>query len=166
MAETKTIPTAHEIDELAKAYVDAKTAVEAAREKLEKAEEPLLAAVIKHGFVPARAQKTKRLLGEKWKCSASQSDSVEVDGTESLRYMAFLKYIGLPHLFSRLFRRRFVYVLNPRAQAILENYCTREKFEKHADKMRAGFNRCVLVNTGSERLSVEPIEKAKEAKAS
>ena len=166
MAETKTIPTAAEIDQLAADYVNAQVEADGFAEIAAAKKQKLADLVAKKGFTPARATKSLRLEGDRWKCTLSQSDSLEIDGTETERFSAMLKFLGVPHLFWLLFRRRNVYVLNPKAQQILERYCVRGKYAAKAEKIRAAFNRCLQIKSSAPGLKVEPMEKEKEAKAS
>lgn len=156
------IPSAEEIDAAASRYLDAQADADEYQAVADAHRLELSGMIERNGFVPARATKTRRLEGVKWKCSLSQSDSLEVDGTEAQRFFAALKHWGIGHIFSRIFNRRAVFVLAPGAQKYIESVASsrRRNYADKADELRAAFNRCLSIKSSAPGVKVEPMEKA------
>lgn len=165
--EIKTIPGKEEIDALAAMYLESQKNADKAQEAADVLRDQLTDMVTEHGYVPKRAHKSRRLEGLKWKCTLSQSDSLETDGTAVQRFHAALKRFDLGRLFRQVFRREQIFVLQPGAQQILDWICERKDARKAAT-LRLAFSNCLVIKSSRPGLKVEPIEakEEKEAKAS
>jgi hypothetical protein len=147
-------PTKQEIDAAAKLYLDAKAAVDKAQESAGVLRDHLAQMVKEHGFLPPRATKSLRLVGEIYKVTSTESNSVEVDGTAVVRF----KNSVPARIFRKLFRREQVYVSRPSAQDI-----ARKALSGSTEALLLFFE-CLPIKTNSPSLTVEPLNKKEEGR--
>jgi hypothetical protein len=117
-----------------------------------------------HGFLPPRSKKSKRVQGEEWKATLSQSHSVDVDSTSVRRLFSRMKELGLARFFRRLFRREEIFVLADDAQELITKLAL--KSPGIAAELQLLFAGTLRIESRSTSLKVEPIkdEKKKGAK--
>jgi hypothetical protein len=157
------VPTNEEIDALLGLYLDAKQNVQDAIAKRDVFGEQIEQMIRDHGFLPPRAKKSKRIQGEEYKATLSQSHGVEVDSTAVQRFYTKLKEWKLSRAFRRLFKRELVFVLNDGAQAHVTTLVT--KFPGIAGELQLLFAQTLKIESRSPYLDVEPLEKEKKDKA-
>lgn len=157
-------PTPAEIDELCKLYDEADKNVDDAIEKRDIFGEQIEELIAKHGFLPPRATKSKRVQGEQWKATLAQSHSVNVDGTQVQRFYAVLKEFGLQRFFRKCFRREQVFVLLDGAQELITklSLALKEKNEPvGASEVQLTFAETLKIESRSTSLKVEPLKEEK-----
>jgi hypothetical protein len=111
-----------------------------------------------------KAKKSKRIQGEEYKGTLSQSHSIEVDSTAVQRFHTRLKELKLARVFRKLFRREMVFVLNDGAQAYIASLAA--KFPGIAGELQLLFAQTLKIESRSPYLEVEPVKKEKKEKAS
>ena len=160
--EQNAIPDANEIDALLALYLDAEKNVEDAIAKREVFGEQIEELIAIHGSLPPRAKKSKRIKGEEYQATLSQSHSVEVDAPSVERLHELMKSIGLARWFRKLFRREEVFVLNDGAQGLIDKLALKTP----GSPLALVFAKTLRIESRSPRLEVEPIKKEKkEARA-
>src|SRR6185369_5426157 len=87
------VPTNEEIDALLSLYLDADKNVDDAIEKRNVFGEQIEQLIKKHGFMPPRAKKSKRIQGDEYRATLSQSHGVDVDSTAVIRLLSELKVL-------------------------------------------------------------------------
>jgi hypothetical protein len=162
-AVDKAVPTNKEIDALLSLYLDAKKNVQEAIDKRDVFGEQIEGIIAVHGFLPPKAKKSKRIQGDEYKGTLSQSHSVEVDSTAVQRFHAKLKEFKLARVFRKLFRREMVFVLNEDAQATVTALAV--KFPGIAGELQLLFAQTLKIESRSPYLEVEPLKKEKKEKA-
>jgi hypothetical protein len=160
MPEPKAIPTKEEIDALASLYVDAETNVKDAKEKSDIFYDQLIEMIEKHGYVPKRATKSRRIEGHIYQITRSKSQSVEVDGTAVLRLKTALDGWKFSRFFRKLFKREPVFVLQDGAQELVAQLLAKGA----PSDLQILFSNAVLIKGNSPSLKVENKED-KEAKS-
>jgi hypothetical protein len=156
MAVKTPIPEKKEIDALAALYLEAKANVDKAAEGVAVLRDQLTDMVAEHGYLPPRATKSKRLLGEKYEITLSRSQSVEVDGTAAMRFRDALKDQDLLRLFRRLFRRETVYVS---AEGARETFAAQSpNLGDSFPRLEALFRDALIISGSSASLKVEPVK--------
>ena len=71
--------------------------------------------VLAHGYTPAKADKTKRLAGERWEFDVCSSDTTEIRDTQ----VEAIERVTPLEVFSRLFRKVTSYRMQPGASMVL-----------------------------------------------
>lgn len=169
MAKENKLPTNEEIDVLAQLYVDAQNAVELARDRESKLWDQLTEMVEKHGSVPRRATKSKRIEGDEYQVTLSKGHSVEVDTPRAEIFRKWMKSNNLSRVFRKLFRRETVFVLQPDAQALVNTIAQGAALDAPvAANLCAIFHHSLTIKDNSPYLKVElkkKDEKSKEAAA-
>jgi hypothetical protein len=160
MPEPKTIPTKEEIDALAKLYVDAEEAVRQAKANSDIFYDQLIEMIQKHGYVPKKATKSRRIEGHIYKITRIASQSVDVDGTAVLRLKAALDEWKFSRWFRRLFKRESVFVLQDGAQELVAQLLAKGA----PSDLQILFSNAVVIKGNSPSLKVENKED-KEAKS-
>ncbi|MBZ5533073.1 MAG: hypothetical protein LAO20_16710 [Acidobacteriia bacterium] len=151
MAVKTPIPEKKEIDALAALYLEAKANVEKAAEGVACLRDQLTDMVNEHGFVPKKATKSTRIIGETYEITLSRGQSIEVDGTAVMRIRATLKTAGLSKFFRKLFRREVIYVLADGAHQFMVEHCLPADVGRY-------FAQAVMVRENSPYLKVEPVK--------
>jgi hypothetical protein len=164
--ETKTaaVPTNAEIDALCMLYDDADKNVKDAIEKRDIFGEQIEEMIAAHGFLPPRSKKSKRVQGDDWKATLSQSHSVDVDSTAVLRFFAILKEFGLQRFFRRCFRREQVFVLLDGAQDLVTKLALALKDKNEptrSSEIQLTFADTLKIESRSTSLKVEPVKEEK-----
>jgi len=158
--ETKTaVPTNAEIDALCKLYDEADKKVDDAIEARNVFGEQIEELIAKHGFLPPRSKKSKRIQGDDWKATQSQSHSVDVDSTAVCRLFVAMKKWGLARFFRKLFRREEVFIMADDAQALIAKLAV--KSPGIAAELQLLFAGTLRVESRSTSLKVEPIKEEK-----
>jgi hypothetical protein len=158
--EAKTIPTKEEIDALAGLYVDAEEVVKAAKANSDIFYDRLIEMIEKHGFVPKKATKSRRIEGHVYKITRISSQSVDVDGTAVSRLKAALYEWKFSRWFRKLFKRETVFVLQDGAQELVAQLLAKGA----PSDLQILFSNAVLIKGNSPSLKVENKEE-KEAKS-
>jgi hypothetical protein len=158
--ELKTIPTKDDIDALAQLYVDAETNVRQAKEQLSVFHDHLVELIEKHGFVPKKATKSRRIEGHVYKITRSASQSVDVDGTAVMRLRDALHGWKFSRWFRKLFKRETVFVLQDGAQELVAQLLAKGA----PSDLQILFSNAVLIKGNSPSLKVENKDE-KEAKS-
>jgi hypothetical protein len=158
--EAKAIPTKEEIDALAALYVDAEKNVKDAKEKSEIFYDQLIEMIEKHGFVPKKATKSRRIEGHVYKITRSSSQSVDVDGTAVMRLRDALHGWKFSRWFRKLFKRETVFVLQDGAQELVAQLLAKGA----PSDLQILFSNAVLIKGNSPSLKVENKDE-KEAKS-
>ena len=114
--------------------------------------EELLSQVQAHGFIPPKAEKTKRLEGKEWKLTVSASSTVEINDAEVGR----IRDACSPSLFGQLFQSVVKYKLVKSATLLLAATLP----EDAPRNLRMMFAKAVAVKEGSPRLRIELIKEA------
>lgn len=165
--ETKTaaaVPTAAEIDTLCKLYAEADKKVDETIEARNVFGEQIEEMIAAHGFLPPRSKKSKRIQGEEYKATLSQSHSVDVDSTAAKRFYAVLKEFGLQRFFRKCFRREQVFVLLDGAQDLISRLAIilqQGKETVRASEVQLTFANTLKIESRSSSLKVEPIKEEK-----
>lgn len=159
--ETKTaaVPTNAEIDALCMLYDDADKNVKAAIEQRDVFGEQIEEMIAAHGFLPPRSKKSKRVQGDDWKATLSQSHSVDVDSTAVRRLFVSMKGWGLARFFRRLFRREEVFILADDAQDLIAKLAI--KSPGIAAELQLLFAGTLRIEGRSTSLKVEPVKEEK-----
>jgi hypothetical protein len=145
------------VDQLAKDFLSLKLKQEALDEEIHLAKERLLLMVKQYGAVPAKADKSKRVIGELYEVTATYGTSTSVDTRAAEQLMLVMIEAGMKKeqasaLFESLFTFQPKYAL---ASTALKAIC---KLPKGAPRnLRALFNNAVKVTEKSPTLSVAEI---------
>ncbi|HKV94921.1 MAG TPA: hypothetical protein VJW20_20415 [Candidatus Angelobacter sp.] len=150
-------PSNAEIDALLQMYDEADRNVDSAIEKRDVFGDQIEQMIKKHGFLPPRSKKSKRIQGDKWKATSSQSHSVDVDGTAVLRLLELMKSLGVARWFRKLFRREEIFILNDGAPEIVNKLA--QKFP--GSSLALSFAQTLKVESRSSSLKVEPLKEEK-----
>ncbi len=145
-------PTVDRIDELCRLYKAREKAITAAEKQNSELRDELLALVKKHGFVPPNAEKSKRLEGAEYQCTASFGESVSVDSKVAARFHEICQEnVAAEDLFVRVFKYEVKYSLTAAAHSVMA-----EPFVKGVPrKLRALFNKAVKITAKSPSMKVE-----------
>jgi hypothetical protein len=149
-------PTAAEIDTLLQLYIDADANVDAAIEKRNVFGDQIESLIEEHGFLPPRSKKSKRVQGEDFKATLSQSHSVEVDTPSVVHLHKRLKEWGMARVFRKLFRREIVFVLNDGAQELVAKLAL--KMPGLAANLQLAFAGTLRIESKSTTLKVESLK--------
>jgi hypothetical protein len=153
------VPTNAEIDAICQLYDDADKNVKMAIETRDVFAEQIEEMIAAHGFLPPRSKKSKRIQGEEWKATHSQSHSVDVDSTAVRRLFVSMKGWGLARFFRRLFRREEVFILADDAQVLIAKLAL--KMPGIAGELQLLFSNTLRIEGRSTSLKVEPIKEEK-----
>jgi len=150
------------LDALAQLYISRKGICAAAQIDLDEIRERLLAAVEKDGHTPARAIKSKALLGDEFELRVSYPAEVTVDTAAAERLVAACARAGAGRLWKKLFRRVSTFTLAGGAQKTIN-----AKLPLSAPRnLRALFARAVSVRELAPQIEVrERNAKSKETAA-
>jgi hypothetical protein len=146
------------IDTHAREFNDRKEAFDLAKEYLDEQRDKILALIEKHGRVPEKAEKSKRLEGIEFQLTASFGDSVKVD----VEYAELFKQAcedahaagatGFAGFFARVFKFEPRYTLTTKATQIMSG-----KLPAGAPRaLRAFFAKAVTIEKRSPTVKVEP----------
>lgn len=158
-----TVPTNAEIDTLLALYIDADVTVERAIEVRRAFGTQVEEMIAAHGFLPPRSKKSKRVQGDEYKATLSQSHSVDVDSTSVKRFHAALKGWNISRIFSKLFRREVVFVLNDGAQECITALVARHPVA--AAELQLLFAQTLKIESRSSSLKVEQLKPEKKEAA-
>jgi hypothetical protein len=161
----ETLPTHAQIDSLAALYIDAQAAVELARDRESALRQQLTEMVERHGSVPRRALKSKRLEGDEYQATLSKGHSVEVMTARVELFRQWMKAHKLTSLFRKLFKRETVYVLREYAQELVNTMASGSKHRDVAADLCSLFHQSLDIKDNSPYLKVEPKNKEKKKEA-
>jgi hypothetical protein len=156
--------TPAEIDDLCLAYDTAAAAVQAAQEKLAGIKAPLMLAVQEQGYIPAHADKMKRLEGTIYVANVIHSSTVSTNATACTALELELSARKMPKLFPQLFEREVKYTLVKGAPDLL-------KLEigglgpDRISRIYSLFSSCFTVNAKTPSLSVDLAQVLREKEA-
>jgi hypothetical protein len=156
---TPAIPTNSDIDALCMLYDDADKNVKNAIEQRDVFGEQIEEMIAQHGFLPPRSKKSKRVQGDEWKATLSQSHSVDVDSTAVRRLFDAMKEWGLARSFRRLFRREEIFVLVDDAQAVITKLAAKSLGIDR--QLLLLFSQALRIEGRSTSLKVEPVKEEK-----
>jgi hypothetical protein len=158
------VPTNAEIDALCQLYADADKNVKNAIDTRDVFGEQIEEMIAAHGFLPPRSKKSKRIQGDEFKATLSQSHSVDVDSTAAKRFYAVLKEFGLQRFFRKCFRREQVFVLLDGAQDLISRLAIilqQGNETVRASEVQLTFANTLKIESRSTSLKVEPLKEEK-----
>ncbi len=112
-------PTPKRLDELAREYEQQRAIVATEQSILDRLRGDLIALVETHGHAPARAVKSKALLGDDLEIRVSYPAEVTVDTGTALRIRRICNAAGCGRLFGKLFHSVETFTLAGGAQKII-----------------------------------------------
>jgi hypothetical protein len=152
--ETKTAPTAQEIDDLCMEFDGAKLAVDEAEQDFSKVKGDLLAKVQDFGYTPANAEKTTRLEGVIYVADATTASTVEMNEASIGELQSELSRLKKPKVFGEIFERKVKHSLKKNAAGTLK--LAIGGFDEGTQKRLLGiFACCFKVNSKAPALTVE-----------
>lgn len=144
-------PSLDEIDLLAAQYRAAKAAKAAAQESYEEIEETLVNLVQVYGFVPANAEKSRRLNGRVAELTITKADilTINEDRVETLREA--LEANGFGDYFGKLFAKRTKYEVVEGAESALKAESLPKRLSERVLQL---WGRCISVRAKKPSLRV------------
>ena len=166
MPEEKPAPNNHEIDELCQLYLDAENAVEIASNKKTDLAAQIIDLIKKHGALPARAKKSRRIEGDEYQATFSKGHSVEVSTQKTFAFRTWCRSFLALSFFYKLFKAETVYVLREGADELVAQRAEKiaRKHPETAEILLARFHRCLDIKDTSPKLTVEPRKKDEKKK--
>ena len=151
------------VDALASNYLAQQKLCETAQETLSILRDELMEQVESRGYIPPRAEKSKRLTGVEYQVTVSRSHSVLVNSRQAEKVQLACMRAGKPALFKRLFRRQFIYQVAEGAMELLRGQLP-EGSPRQIRKLFAG---AVSIDPNAPRLEVRELKQGlKETSAS
>jgi hypothetical protein len=142
------------VDGLCMNFDAAKAAVEEAQQNFSAAKGALLAIVQNFGYVPANAEKTKRLEGTLYIADATVASTVEIVEAPVGELQSELSRLKLPKVFMKLFERKVKHTLRKDAAGTLK-LAIGGFADDVQTRLLALFSSCFNVNSKAPALSVE-----------
>jgi hypothetical protein len=139
------------LDELAESYLNQKVVLESEQATLDRLRDQLIAAVERDGHTPARAVKSKALLGDEYELRVAYPAEVTVDTRVAIFIRGACRWTCTPKLFKRLFKSVETFTLADGAQNLINS----KKLPKHAPRnLRSLFARAIRVRELAPQLEV------------
>jgi hypothetical protein len=159
-------PTPAQVDALCVTYEKKKAANEKAGDALATAKAALLAKIDQFGYVPAHADKSRRLDGIGKIATATTSNTIEIRADAVTKLQLRLSRLKMPRLFAELFARQVKYSLVKGAGETITVAVQKLPAPRRAPLLGL-FSSCFEVNSKTPSLAVEDVAalKAKEEKA-
>jgi outer membrane murein-binding lipoprotein Lpp len=162
--ETKTKPTAAEVDNLCEKFDAAKMEADQAGQQLSTVKGELLATVQNYGYTPTNAEKTTRLEGVMYVADATTASTVEINEAAVGELQSELSRLKKPKVFSLLFERKVKHSLKKDAAGTLKLEIG--GLEEGTQKRLLGiFAGCFKVNSKTPALIVELVTALREKEA-
>jgi hypothetical protein len=164
--ETHKKPSPEEIDTLCLAVDTAAADAELANSKLSAAKATLLVIVREFGYVPTRAEKTKRLEGILYVADSTVGSKIEIDEEAVAELQLELSRAKKPSVFGELFETNTKHTLRKSAGDVLK-LALANLVDKKQAALLGIFARCFRNDSKAPSITVDLLEvvKAKEAKA-